>query len=75
MDWFENVFIPSMGLEADGASRWITEKQVYICLKYMKACPYRVGYYIYIGEWMYHMTIMKKGYGRLTKSDRRRAYL
>lgn len=82
MKWFKNVFIKSLDEQFDlkdnsnhrefaCSSIWISEKQVSICLKYMKEKPTFSGYYIKIDGFCYSLTIMKKGYGRLTREDRR----
>ena len=70
MKWFKEVFLPSL---ADGMrinqSRWITEKQVAVCLRYMEQDPYFCHYRIKVDGIWYFVHVMKKGYGRLTISD------
>lgn len=73
MKWFEEVFIKSLDGKLDekpNSGIWLTEKQVYICLKYMKPRSVNTGYYIVIGDYQYSLAIYKKGYGRLTKSNK-----
>ena len=60
-------------LDAHGGSCWITEKQVNICRKYMKPVSISPQLYIVIGEWQYTLGIYQKGYGRLTREDKRAA--
>lgn len=74
MKWFKEVFIKSLDEkfnEKQSGSIWITEKQVSICLKYMKPVSVYTSYFIVIGDYQYTMSIMKKGYGRLTREDKR----
>ena len=74
MKWFKEVFLPSL---ADGltvnhnSARHITEKQVAICLKYMKPDPYSDlwKYQIKVDGIWYTVYQHKKGYGSLFISD------
>lgn len=74
MKWFEEVFIKSLDSRLDKSQStgvWMTEKQVNICLKYMKPRSVNTGYYIVIGDYQYTLSLYKKGYGKLTKTDKR----
>ena len=70
MKWFKEVFLPSL---ADGMSvnqsRWITEKQVAVCFKYMEKSNYYDRCFIQIDGLWYIVDRKKKGYGRLEISD------
>jgi hypothetical protein len=72
MKWFKETFLPSLtaGMELN-QSRWITEKQVAICLRYMKQDPYSscAHYQIKVDGTWYFVSVMKKGYGKLSISD------
>ena len=72
MKWFKEVFLPSIanGLNLN-QSKWITEKQVDVCLRYMKPDPFSPcdHYQIKVDNLWYFVSVQKKGYGRLTISD------
>lgn len=70
MKWFNEVFLPSLvdGMKIN-QSRWITEKQLIVCFKYMEKSKYYERCFIKIGDLWYIADRMKKGYGRLTVSD------
>ena len=72
MKWFKEVFLPSIasGLNIN-QSKWITEKQVSICLRYMKPDPYSPcsHYQIKVDNLWYFLSVQKKGYGKLSISD------
>ena len=69
MKWFKTVFLPSLTENMTlNQSRWITEKQVDVCLRYMQPDPWSPCRHYQIkvdGQW-YILSVMKKGYGRLT---------
>ena len=74
MKWFKEVFLPSIadGLTVNHNSpRWITEKQVAICLRYMKPDPYSPcdKYQIKVNGIWYFLYVKKKGYGGLYIAD------
>lgn len=69
MKWFKEVFLPSLTENMTiNQSRWITEKQVDICLRYMKPDPWSPcrHYEIQVDGVWYVLSVMKKGYGSLT---------
>jgi hypothetical protein len=72
MKWFKETFLPSLadGMEV-GQFRWITEKQTAVCLRYMKPDPYSpcTHYQIKVDGTWYFVSVMKKGYGKLSISD------
>lgn len=75
MEWFKEVFLKGFDEKFDsGKPVWLTEKQVWVCRKYMKASEYYSFFYIISGEWQYSMRIMKKGYGRLVRDNKAVAY-
>lgn len=76
MKWFRETFIPSFDERLEDRNGiYITEKQADICLRYMKESKYFGGrFYIIIGDYQYTMVLMKKGYGKLYKTDKRTAY-
>lgn len=77
MKWFVEEFIPSLErgfkhIDSVGcAQRWISEKQVAICKKYMKQKSTSADLYTIVGDWQYTVTVFKKGYGRFTREDKR----
>ena len=70
MKWFKEVFLPSIteGMPIN-SSRWITEKQAAICLRYMQQDKWFGGYQIKVNGLWYSVSVMKKGYGRITVSE------
>ena len=73
MKWFIETFMKSIDDRITNSGKsyaWITEKQVRVCLKYMKPQSVNDGYYIVIGDSQYLMQIYKD-YGKITKCDRR----
>lgn len=72
MKWFKEVFLKSLtdGMKV-GQSRWITEKQVAVCLRYMKPDPYSpcAHYQMKVDGVWYFLSVQKKGYGKLSISD------
>lgn len=66
--WFEGIFLPSLeeGIKAGACERWITEKQVDVCLKYMKEDRYFGNYFIKTKGKKYTVHVFKKGYGQFT---------
>ena len=77
MKWFENVFFPSLIEKIEKANKsyiWLSERQTAICYRYMKVSKYFDFSYIVIGDYQYNLTLMKKGYGKLTKQDKEIAY-
>lgn len=75
MKWFTEVFLKSLDERFEGKnSIWLTEKQVAVCCRYMKESRYFSFLYIVVGDWQYSLEIMKKGYGRMVREDRRTAF-
>ena len=71
MKWFKETFISSLvkdlSFDSEGAAeRFISEKQVDVCLRYMRPDRYFDRYFIRIGNDRYSVYVFKKGYGRLT---------
>ena len=72
MDWFIFTFIKSLSDEMAGKQdMYISEKQADICERYMQPTSTGNGYYIVIGDYQYTMRRMRKGYGKLSKLDKR----
>ena len=74
MKWFKEVFLKSIDSKLDEhptTGIWITEKQVAICLKYMQPKSTSPTYFIIVGDYQYTLSIYKKGYGRIIKTDKR----
>lgn len=70
MKWFEEVFLPSLIAEMKvGQSRWITEKQVAVCFKYMEKSRYYDRCFVKVNGLWVIVNRKKKGYGRLEVSD------
>ena len=72
MDWFIFTFMKSLIDKMQGKSdMYISEKQADICAKYMQPTSTGDAYFVIIGEYQYTMRYMKKGYGKLSKLDKR----
>ena len=60
-EWFEEVFLPSIK-----DRKWLTEKQVNICFKYMTQSKYYADKLMYaIGNTEYKVMVYPKGYGEI----------
>ena len=73
MNWFKDTFIKSIDdkITRGGKSyTWISEKQVYVCLKYMTPHSVHDSYWIVVGDYQYTLQVYKD-YGKITKCDKR----
>lgn len=74
MNWFIGTFLKSLDERinaTDSQSIWVSEKQVNICRKYMKPTSVYSNYYIVVGDMQYTLSVMQKGYGRMSRCDKR----
>lgn len=77
MKWFIDTFLKSLDErlnQTEAGQIWVTEKQVDVLRRYMKPCEYAEGYYIIVGDYQYTLHIMKKGYGKFFREDKRVAF-
>ena len=57
--WFEETFLASLKNE-----QWLSEKQVAVCMRYMRSSEFAGKYYLVVKNMRYEVYVKNKGYGK-----------